>query len=157
MKYLIFAISLFFLSGCYIPNTGYQQYNYQNRYSSSSSFSGGLADGLKQSNYQTKGYIYEGSKIIADDGQYLGKITSNKFDADSIFNNYGSYGGKYSANSIFNNYGTYGGKYSNLSPFNPYTTTPPKIITSDNKWAYLTTNTSLTPSVSPFVIINLMQ
>ena len=56
MKYLIFAISLFFLSGCYIPNTGYQQNNYQTRYSSSSSFAGGLADGLKQSNYQSRSY-----------------------------------------------------------------------------------------------------
>ncbi len=88
--------------------------------------------------------------LYSNDGKtYLGKLTSNVYDADSIFNDYGTYGGKYSAESIFNDYGTYGGKYSSESPFNPYTTTPPMIILNGKIVGYLTINSYITGAFSP--------
>lgn len=68
------------------------------------------------------------SFLMAQDGQFLGALTSNKYNIDSIMNQYGRYGSKYSSTSIFNQYGRYGGRYAQYSPFNPYTSTPPKII-----------------------------
>jgi hypothetical protein len=91
----------------------------------------------------------EGATIVADDGTYLGKITSNRYDSDSIVNQYGDHGGKYSDHSIFNEYGDYGGEYSSRSPFNAYTSTPPKIYKRNEFLAYLTVNTSLAPRVDP--------
>jgi len=66
--------------------------------------------------------------IVAQDGQFLGVLSSNKFDPLSVSNPYGTYGSKYSPTSINNPYSTYGSKYSPLSPTNPYATTPPLLI-----------------------------
>ena len=100
---------------------------------------------------------FEGASIIADDGQFLGIVTSNKFDARSINNQFGQHGSKFSSLCIFNEFGQYGGKFSSLSPFNEFTSTPPKIITKDQRWAYLTTNKFLRPRVSPFTLIAMMN
>jgi hypothetical protein len=90
----------------------------------------------------------EGSTIFANDGQFLGKVTANTFDPDSIGNTFGSYGSQYSSTSMFNSFGTYGGEYSSLSPFNSYTQTPPIIFVNSKPAAYLTTNISKTPRVT---------
>lgn len=58
--------------------------------------------------------------IIAPDGTYLGKLSSNRYDPDSVSNPYGRYGSPYSPDSINNPYGQYGSQYSTLSPNNPY-------------------------------------
>ena len=68
------------------------------------------------------------SFLLAQDGQFLGMLSSNKYQSDSVMNEYGSYGSKYSSTSIFNQYGQYGSRYASYSPFNPYTSTPPQII-----------------------------
>ena len=68
------------------------------------------------------------SFILSSDGQFLGKLSLNRYDPDSISNNYGLYGSRFSATSIKNRYSTYGSPYSSLSPFNAYTTTPPSYI-----------------------------
>src|ERR671921_96370 len=66
--------------------------------------------------------ILEGSGLKAADGTYLGNVTHNVFDPDSLANEYGEYGNPYSAKSIFNQYGTYGNP---LSPYNQFSRTPP--------------------------------
>ena len=51
--------------------------------------------------------------LYSNDGRvYLGKLVTNKYDTDSIWNEYGTYGSQYSSNSIWNEYGTYGSAYS---------------------------------------------
>jgi hypothetical protein len=87
--------------------------------------------------------------LEAADGTFLGKLTPNEYDSESIFNEYGNYGSEYSPTSIFNSYGSYGSEYSNLSPFNEYTTTPPKIIVNGQVVAFLTVNEYLSPRVNP--------
>ena len=60
-------------------------------------------------------------------GQYLGNLSANPYDANSVSNPYGRYGSPYSADSIKNPYGKYGSRYSNDSPNNPYATNAPGI------------------------------
>jgi hypothetical protein len=60
-------------------------------------------------------------------GKYLGNLSTNQYDPNSVSNPYGRYGSEYSADSINNPYGQYGSRYSNDSPNNPYATNPPAI------------------------------
>jgi hypothetical protein len=67
--------------------------------------------------------------LYSNDGkEYLGKLVTNEYDSDGIWNKYGDYGSKYSTTSIWNTYGDYGSAYSNESAFNEYATNPPKIV-----------------------------
>ena len=76
-----------------------------------------------------------------DHKQYLGCLNCSKFDSNSIWNAYGTYGSKYNSNSIWDSYGTYGGAYSAYSPFNANATYPPVIVDEDgNFYGYLTVN-----------------
>jgi hypothetical protein len=52
--------------------------------------------------------ILAGATIVADDGVFLGSLTSS-YSSDSILNEYGTHGSQYSAQSIWNQYGVYGG------------------------------------------------
>ena len=71
---------------------------------------------------------------------YLGKLTTNKYDIDSISNVYGS---KYSQTSIFNRYSDFGSNYSQYSVFNKYASSLPKIVDDNGTFvAYLTTSTT---------------
>lgn len=69
----------------------------------------------------------EDLKLYSSDGEYLGKLSNNKYDAESTSNPYGEYGSKYSTKSINNEYGEYGSKYSSQSPNNRFATDPPKL------------------------------
>lgn len=71
---------------------------------------------------------YDTSYLIAQDDQFLGKITDNTYDTDSILNQYGTYGSQYSTTSIFNPYSQYGSVYGAYSINNPYTNTPPNSL-----------------------------
>lgn len=92
--------------------------------------------------------------LYSNDGKtYLGKLTLNEYDSDSIWNKYGTYGSEYSTNSIWNKYGTYGSKYSSYSAFNPYATTPPIIVSNSGKIiGYLSANKYLTDAYSVYDI-----
>lgn len=95
----------------------------------------------------------EGAIIIANDNQYLGKISKNQYDSDSINNEFGTYGSEFSSYSIFNEFGTYGSEFSSLSPFNMFTSTPPKIYKDNIFIAYLTVNTFLFPRVDTNLLV----
>lgn len=80
------------------------------------------------------------SYLMANDGTYLGKLTSNDFDTDSLLNDFGPYGNEFSPKSIFNEFGTYGSEFSSQSPFNEFSTTPPKIFVNGDLYGFLTIN-----------------
>lgn len=61
-------------------------------------------------------------------GEYLGNLSANKFDADSVNNSYVRYGSEYSPTSINNPYSKWGSPYSNQSVNNQFATNPPVII-----------------------------
>jgi hypothetical protein len=97
----------------------------------------------------TLGYSFPFHLYSYDGKEYLGKLVTNEYDSDSIWNAYGTYGSKYSSDSIWNTYGDYGSEYSTKSAFNKYTTTPPKIVDNNGNFiGYLTTNEYLTNGYS---------
>jgi hypothetical protein len=91
----------------------------------------------------------EGALIFADDGTFLGRITSNTFARDSIGNEFGPYGSEFSPTSIFNEFGRYGGEFSSTSAFNDFATRPPIIFINQTAVAYLTTNEFKSPRIDP--------
>ena len=72
-------------------------------------------------------YATDTPKLYSQDGEYLGKVSSNTYDPDSISNPYGRYGSPYSSDSVNNPYGQYGSPYSSQSANNPYATNAPVI------------------------------
>jgi hypothetical protein len=84
------------------------------------------------------------SYLIAQDEQYLGKISADLHDQDSILNQYGPYGSKYSMTSIFNPYSQYGSVYGQFSINNPSTTNPPKLFIHGRFRGVVTVNRYLT-------------
>jgi hypothetical protein len=99
----------------------------------------------------------EGATIIAEDGQFLGKITTNSIDSQSIINDIGRFGSEISSTSIRNTIGRYGSTISSLSPFNDITSTPPSIYKNGRLVAYLTTNRIKTPRIDPRALIGWLQ
>jgi hypothetical protein len=96
--------------------------------------------------------------ILAEDKQYLGKITWNKFDSESVVNEFGSHGSKFSSTSIFNQFGNYGGEIALYSPFNSLAVNPPKIFTQDGAFvAYLTVNKLKSPRIDPHVLVAFLK
>lgn len=95
-------------------------------------------------------FAIEGYKIVAADGTFLGVISTNPVDSNSITNVVGKYGSIVSNFSIFNIVGNYGSIVSQQSPFNIVSSDPPRIIDHNgNFYAYLTKNMVKSPRVDP--------
>ncbi len=73
---------------------------------------------------------------------YLGCLTCSIYQADSVHNQFGSYGSEFSSSSIFNDFGSYGSPYASDSACNPYTNTPPMLKDDSGAifYGYLTVN-----------------
>jgi hypothetical protein len=65
-------------------------------------------------------------------GQYLGNLSTNQSDPDSVSNPHGRYGSKDSEDSINNPNEKYGDPQSNDSPNNPYTTNAPIVLDQED-------------------------
>lgn len=98
-------------------------------------------------------YRLENAYIIAQDERntFLGKIESS-FSSDSIFNEFGNFGSEYSSLSIFNEYGDFGSEFSNYSATNSFTLTPPMIIKEGKLIGYISTNKTISDSISPSLL-----
>lgn len=66
-------------------------------------------------------------------GKYLGNLSSNPYNPDSVSNPYGA-GSPYRSDSPTNPYGTYGSPYSNKSWTNPYATDTPRLYDSKGNY-----------------------
>ena len=66
-------------------------------------------------------------------GQYLGNLSTNQNDPDSVSNPQGRYGSKNSKDSINNPDGKYGNSQSNDSPSNPYATNAPIVLNREDE------------------------
>lgn len=84
-----------------------------------------------------------------DKKTFLGNLSTNTSDTDSIFNKQGNYGNAYGFNSIWNPYGTYGSETSMESAFNKNTIAPPVIMYEDMVLNYITVNKNVPGGVSP--------
>lgn len=84
---------------------------------------------------------------------YLGNISSNQADADSIYNRQGKYGDPKSLLSISNKKNAYGGVASELSACDPHAINPPILVDKYNMVLGDFTlnperNSALTPEIS---------
>jgi hypothetical protein len=89
------------------------------------------------------------SYIEAQDGVFLGKLTPNQFESDSIFNKFGPYGNKFSQSTFLNKFSNYGNQFSQLSANNVMANSPPKIYVKGKFSGYLTKNKVLSPRIDP--------
>lgn len=72
---------------------------------------------------------------------YLGCLTCNSYDDNSIWNEYGTFGSVYDSKSIWNEHGTYGSEYNSDSPWNEYGSNPPVVVDKEgNFYGYFTIN-----------------
>lgn len=88
------------------------------------------------------------SYLIGEDDQFLGRITTNPHESESILNEYGPYGSQYSNTSIFNEYSPYGSPYGQFSVNNPYSSTPPKLFVQGNLIGRVTKNQYVPSAIS---------
>jgi len=66
-------------------------------------------------------------------GKYLGNLSTDQNDPDSVSNPHGRYGSKDSKDSINNPDGKYGSPQSNDSLNNPYATNAPIVLDQEDK------------------------
>jgi hypothetical protein len=71
---------------------------------------------------------------FAQQAHYLGNLSSNRYDAESVSNPYGTHGSANSPTSINNTYGQYGNRYSPLSVNNPHAVNAPRLYASDGTY-----------------------
>jgi hypothetical protein len=64
---------------------------------------------------------------------YLGNLSANRFDPNSISNPYGA-GSPYKPNGVNNPYSTYGSPFSPKSATNPYATQPPLLFDQSGRF-----------------------
>ena len=78
-----------------------------------------------------------------DNSVYLGCLTCNALDSESVCNSFGTYGSPFSSASIWNQFGTYGSPLLITSPWNAFSLSGPAIVGTDNVfYGYFTVNTS---------------
>lgn len=97
------------------------------------------------------------SFLLAADGNFIGKLTTNMYDVESICNQYGLYGNRYSARSVWNPYSQYGSQYALYSAYNEYTMSPPVIYLRGMQYGYLTKNTYKYNRVDPDNVMTWMR
>lgn len=85
--------------------------------------------------------------LLAGDGQYLGKITSDRSDPDALTNPYGRYGSHYSPYSIFNPSSPYGSSEGAFSIHNPHCATPPQLYLNGIPARRVTANKELPDAI----------
>jgi hypothetical protein len=89
------------------------------------------------------------SQLRTPSGVFLGNVNRNRFDNESLSNQYGPFGNRYGPESIFNQYSQYGSPYGSESPYNKFSTTPPIFVKGGESLGYLTVNQYLTPRLDP--------
>lgn len=68
------------------------------------------------------------AQLYASDNQFLGSLSNNQYDVNSISNPHGMYGGTHGLYSINNPHGIYGGTHGLHSPYNTYCLNPPVVV-----------------------------
>ncbi len=81
-------------------------------------------------------------ELYTNDGkeEYLGCLSCDAKEANSIWNTYGTYGNLYSQKSIWNKYGIYGDQTSSYSPWNIHADKPPIVKKDGIIYGYFSTN-----------------
>lgn len=81
------------------------------------------------------------AQLYAGDNQFLGVLSSNQYDVNSISNACGLYGSTCGVYSIRNSVGIYGSSCGIYSPYNTYCQNPP-IVIYQGQVVFIVTNNS---------------
>lgn len=101
--------------------------------------------------------VENGLILIAQDGEFLGKLITDKYDDESIFNKYGDYGSKYSDTSIWNKYSEYGSNYGTYSAFNKRSPSPPIIFDGEDAIGYISVDFDKKGAIHPDLLHALLE
>lgn len=71
--------------------------------------------------------------VVGSNGEYLGTLSANPYEATSITNPFGLYGSAFSPVSVQDNFGLYGSPYSNDSLNNEYLVSETKLTDEEEK------------------------
>jgi hypothetical protein len=100
-------------------------------------------------------------QLWSPSGQFLGLLSSNSNDPNSILNTQGSYGSPFSLKSIHNPQGVYGGSAGMYSPFNLNCLNPPIILYQRQPILVVTSNlnvfTNGLKSVDPYLMLTIYE
>ena len=91
------------------------------------------------------------AQLWTHDGQFLGLLSSNRYDSNSICNPNGTYGSSYSVTSIRNPNGLYGSAWGIYSPYNPNSLHPPAIVYQGRVVGFVTRNRYLCTNGVPII------
>lgn len=93
------------------------------------------------------------AQLWTNDGQFLGLLSSNQYDPNSIYNPNGTYGNSYSLTSIRNPSSLCGSTWGIYSPYNPNSLCPPAIVYQGQVIGVVTKNrhfcTNGVPTIDP--------
>ena len=81
--------------------------------------------------------------LVASDGTFLGVVSSNQCDINSICHPHAQYGSPYGFKSVRNQHTMYGGSHGISSPYNPHCIQPPVIVYNGRVVLIVTRNTNL--------------
>jgi hypothetical protein len=91
------------------------------------------------------------AQLYAADGQFLGVLSSNLYDLNSICNPNGIYGSSWGIFSIRNPYSLYGSTYGIYSPYNPNSINPPVIWYQGQPMLVVTKNSNVLTNGLPII------
>lgn len=91
----------------------------------------------------------EGASVRANDGTFLGRITTQTIDPEAITNPVGVHGNEISGSSIFNRDGLYGNEISPLSAFNGEASDPPQVFRDGRFLGFMSINPGRSPRFDP--------
>jgi len=117
MKTIVSIIALLFSSSVfaacpYDPNCLNNPYGAGSPYKANGLMNPYSQNGSRYSNKSwTNPYATDAPKLYDSEGNYRGRLSTNRYDPDSVSNPNGRYGSKYSPDSINNPYGA-GNPYS---------------------------------------------
>jgi hypothetical protein len=95
-----------------------------------------------------------GSVIVASDNTYLGVISTDPNDPDSVANPNGQFGDPTSPDSIWNPDGRFGSQSQDDSPWCDWATRPPQLFLDGRFRGYLSTNELVYPRIDPYWLAN---
>lgn len=91
------------------------------------------------------------AQLWAADGQFLGVLSSNLYDPNSISNPHANYGGSHGIYSIRNLYGLYGSQYGVYSPYNNFCINPPVVFYQNQPVLMVTKNSYVISNGLPII------
>lgn len=90
-------------------------------------------------------------QLWTNNGQFLGVLSSDQYDPNSICNPNGTYGSSYFVTSIHNPSGLYGSTWGINSPYNPNSLCPPAVVYQGRIVGFVTKNHHLCTNGVPII------